>query len=74
MARDLLWRLRLKYEDSRGRCDLCERQGIVGANIKLVTPSEDGPPPREEQGVAFMLRCADPIVCRRGREGRHRDG
>ena len=73
MARDPLWRLRLKYEDSRGRCDLCERQGIVGADIKLVRPSEDGPPPREEQGVAFMLRCFDPAACRQRWEDRPSD-
>lgn len=73
MARDSLWRLRLKYEDSLGRCDLCERQGMVGADIKLITPSEKGPPPREEQGIAFMLRCADPATCRQRREDRQRD-
>ncbi|MCZ6788812.1 MAG: hypothetical protein O7D33_02530 [Chloroflexi bacterium] len=73
MARDPLWRIRLKHEDSLGRCDLCERQGIVGADIKLVTPAEGGPPPREEQDTTFMLRCADPAACRQRREDRQRD-
>ncbi len=63
MSRDPLWRIRLKYEHSRGRCDLCGHQGIVGVEIKLVPSSEEMPSPREEQGLAFMLRCADPIPC-----------
>ena len=68
MSRDPLWRIRLKYEDSRGRCDLCGRQGMVGADIKLVPPREDLPLLHEEQGIAYLLRCADPIACRRRRE------
>ena len=67
MTRDPLWRLRLKYEDSRGRCDLCTWQGIVGADIKVVPPLENELAPGEEPGVSFMLRCADPVACRERR-------
>jgi hypothetical protein len=63
MARDNLWRLRLKYEDSRGHCDLCARRGIVGDDIKLVESLGDHSGRREELGAFFMLRCADPIAC-----------
>ena len=67
MTRDPLWRLRLKYEDSRGRCDLCAWPGMVGADIKLVPPLENELSLREEHGISFMLRCADPVACRERR-------
>ena len=69
MASDRLWRLKLKYEHSRGRCDLCAWQGIVGDDLKLVPLRENEPLQREEQGIAYMLRCADPVSCRQRRAG-----
>ena len=64
MARDNLWLLRLKYEHSRGQCDLCARRGIVGDDIKLVQSLGEHSGRREEPGTSFMLRCADPLACR----------
>lgn len=64
MSRDSLWRLRLKYEHSKGVCGLCARQGIVGEEIKLILPQENeflGP---GERSISYMLRCADPVKCR----------
>ena len=64
MADESLWRLRLRYEDSMGKCDLCGQRGVVGADIKLVLPEVGLPSPREYRGTAFMFRCADPNSCR----------
>ena len=64
MARDNLWRLRLKYEHSIGQCDLCARRGIVGDDIKLVQSLGEQSGRREEPGTSFMLRCTDPVACR----------
>ena len=67
MTRDSLWRLRLKYEHSKGKCDLCAWQGTVGEDIKLVPQSENELIQQKEQGLAYMLRCADPVACRERR-------
>ena len=68
MAPDSLWRLRLKYEHSRGSCDLCARLGTIGEDIKLVPPPDNEPSWEEARGISHMLRCADPVGCRERRE------
>jgi hypothetical protein len=67
MSPDSLWRLRLKYEHSRGHCDLCGRLGTVGEDIKLQPPPESDSSWEEERGIPYMLRCADPVACRQRR-------
>ncbi len=67
MAPDSLWRLRLKYEHSRGECDLCSRLGTVGEDIKLVPPPESDLSWEKRRGTAYMLRCGDPVACRQRR-------
>ena len=64
MPGDLLWRLRLKYEHSRGACGLCARQGIVGEDIKLIVPPENQFLATEGRGISYRLRCADLVRCR----------
>ena len=67
MAPDSLWRLRLKYEHSRGQCDFCRRLGTVGEDIKLLLPPENEPSWEAEHGTAYILRCSDPVACRKRR-------
>jgi hypothetical protein len=69
MAPESVSRLRLRYEDSLGQCNLCGRRGMVGADIKLVLTEQGEPSPREHRGTGFMLRCADPVACRQRRLG-----
>ena len=69
MVGESLWRLRLRYEDSMGQCDLCGRRGVVGADIKLVLPELGLPSSREHRGTAFTFRCADPNSCRQRQLG-----
>ena len=56
MAKDELWRLRLKHEDSLQRCALCGCRGIVGEDIKrYLSEDQDSSHP--------LFRCADRKSC-----------
>jgi hypothetical protein len=68
MPSDPLWRLRLKYEDSRGKCHICGVLGIVGHDLKLTTDFEK----LSTEGLendSFVLRCTDPLRCGRPKLG-----
>jgi hypothetical protein len=67
MSPESLWRLRLKYEDSLVRCDLCGQRGIVGTDIKLILPEQEEAIPKRPEGNDFFFRCANPIPCRKRR-------
>ena len=67
MPPESLWRLRLKYEDSLARCDLCGQRGIVGADIKLILPDQEESMPKGSEGKDFFFRCTNPIPCRNRR-------
>ena len=58
-----LTRLRLQYEDSVGRCEVCKRRGLIGSTLKLFDdPVEAGIEP-SIQDVTFHIRCADRADC-----------
>ena len=60
---DRLLRLRLQYEDSRGKCDVCNQQGIVGFTLKLFDDSNEAGVERFDNAAEYYLRCADRKGC-----------
>ena len=59
-----LIRLRLQYEDSVGRCEVCRRRGLIGSTLKLFDDPVEAGIEYSAQDVTFHLRCADRADCR----------
>ena len=68
MPSDPLWRLRLKYEDSLGKCNICGELGVVGHDLKLVSDLEKLSV-EEPEDDSFVLRCTDPLLCGKAKSG-----
>ena len=62
---DRLLRLRLQYEDSMGKCDVCNQQGIVGFILKLFDDSNEAGVENFDNAAEYYLRCADRKGCNR---------
>ena len=60
---DRLLRLRLQYEDSRGKCDVCNQQGIVGFTLKLFDDATEAGVEHSDDATEYYLRCADRKGC-----------
>ena len=60
---DRLLRLRLQYEDSRGKCDVCNQQGIVGFTLKLFDDANEAGVEHSDDATEYYLRCADRKGC-----------
>ena len=60
---DRLLRLRLQYEDSRGKCDVCSQQGIVGVTLKLFDDADEAGVEQSNDATEYYLRCADRKGC-----------
>ena len=60
---DRLLRLRLQYEDSRGKCDVCSQQGIVGSTLKLFDDANEAGVEQSHDAAVYYLRCADRKGC-----------
>ena len=60
---DRLLRLRLQYEDSRGKCDVCNQQGIVGSTLKLFDDANEAGVEHSNDATEHYLRCADRKGC-----------